>query len=87
MAAVTSVGSSTTEQPRQSLPTGQTSGIVPQSRLHWRRVVSTAMCGGALKGKEREEDEYMVRLLEDLKNLGLMTEDSIKGWMKISDGR
>lgn len=51
MAAVTSVGSSITEHPRLSLPTGQTNGIVPQSRVHWRRLVSTATYGGALMGR------------------------------------
>lgn len=57
IAAVTSVGSNITEQPRPSLPTGQTNGIVPQSRLHWRRPVSTATEVGALQGQEKEEDE------------------------------
>lgn len=60
MAAVTSIGSNITEQPRPSLPTGQTNGIVPQSRLHWRRRVSTATEGGALQGEEKEEDEDWV---------------------------
>lgn len=51
IAAVTSVGSNITEQPLPSLPTGQTNGIVPQSRLHWRRLASTAIEGGALPKK------------------------------------
>ena len=60
MAAVTSVGSNITEQPCPSLPTGQTNGIVPQFRLHWRRLVSTAMEGGALQGEEKEDDKDRV---------------------------
>lgn len=41
--AVTSVGSSIAERPWLSLPTGQTNGIVRQSRVHWRTLVSKEM--------------------------------------------
>lgn len=64
IAAVTSVGSNIAEQPRPSLPTGQTSGIVPQSRLHWRRLVSTVMEGGALQGTG-EGRQYQSLVHED----------------------
>lgn len=57
IAAVTSVGSNITEQPCASLPTGQTSGIAPQFRLHWRRLVSIVMDGGALQGEGKEKSE------------------------------
>ncbi|TNN42071.1 hypothetical protein EYF80_047762 [Liparis tanakae] len=56
IAAVTSVWSNATEQPCSSLPTGQTSGIVPQFRLHWSRLVSTATEGGALRKEESSLD-------------------------------
>lgn len=59
MAAVTSVESSSIEQPRPSLPTGQITGIVPQSRLHWRRLVSTATEGAALYGRERKRMSHL----------------------------
>lgn len=54
-AAVTSVEFKMTEQPRTSLPTGHTNGIVPQPRLHWRRLLSTLMEGGALRRSETRE--------------------------------
>lgn len=62
MAAVTSVESNATEQPRPSRPTGQTSGMVPQSRLHWRRLMSTVTHGGALQRRRRDAHQALVRL-------------------------
>ena len=57
IAAVTSVGSNITEQPNLFLPTGQTNGIVPQFRLHWRRLVSTLTEGGAQLRREEEDGD------------------------------
>lgn len=54
-AAVTSAEFKTTEQPWTSLPTGHTNGIVPQPRLHWRRLLSTLMEGGALRRSNTRE--------------------------------
>lgn len=57
-AAVTSVEFKMTEQPRTSLPTGHTNGMVPQPRLHWRRLLSTLMEGGALRRGMRQGERH-----------------------------